>query len=223
MILPVAEKFQGHMYFTMAEPDDTDGLLAQFDLVEMKGVAVAVYGHGGSKYVMPQAELTAQSLDVFVTDLLREKLVPFQKSQPKPARHEQHNSSSTIVVGATFAEIVLDETADVLIMLYSPTCPHCQQLLPAYEQLASKFAELKVDTVRIAKLNALENDPTPGYQVFSYPTIYLAPRGNKTSPVLYSQKVRAPTDFIRFVDGYGTTELPVALLELKHHDFPVVG
>ena len=91
MILPVAEKFQGHMYFTMAEPDDTDGLLAQFDLVEMKGVAVAVYGHGGSKYVMPQAELTAQFLDVFVKDLLREKLVPFQKSQPKLARHEQHN------------------------------------------------------------------------------------------------------------------------------------
>eukprot|EP01050_Picozoa_sp_SAG11_P005282 SAG11_NODE_365_length_10153_cov_3.204695_7_plen_669_part_00 len=220
-ILPVAEKFSKYMYFAMAEPDDTDGLLDQFGMVDMQGIAIGVYGKDGSKHKMKRNgdAFDALSLDSFVTEFFNGKTIPFMKSAPLPSAAALEQSDSMIVVGDSFEDIVLDETADVLIMMYSPTCPHCKQLLPHYEQLAAKFSQLGADSVIIAKMDATVNDPMPGYPVLAYPTIYIAPRGNKKAPVMYSQMARSPEDFVKFIASHAVGALPPELLMLTNADF----
>ena len=46
------------------------------------------------------------------------------------------------------------------------------------------------------------------------------PRNDKGSPVLYTAMQRAVPDFVEFIQEHGAGQLPQALLQLTHADFP---
>ena len=56
------------------------------------------------------------------------------------------STSSQVVVGKNFDEIVNDESKDVLIEFYAPWCGHCKALAPKYEELGEKVRSMCAQT-----------------------------------------------------------------------------
>ena len=52
----------------------------------------------------------------------------------------EFNTPPQRVVANTFHDIVLDESKHTLIEFYSPYCSHCKQLIPVYNDLASRVS-----------------------------------------------------------------------------------
>ncbi|XP_028282159.1 protein disulfide-isomerase A3-like [Parambassis ranga] len=158
----------------------------------------------GYKYTMRE-EFTrdGKSLERFLEDYFAGRLKRYVKSEPVP---EQNTAAVKVVVAETFDDIVNNPDKDVLIQFYSPSCPHCKKLEPAYRELAHTL--YTDQNIVIAKMNAVDNDVPLGYDVQGYPTIYLAPVGRKDEPMRY-EGGRELQDFLRFLKreaGHGLVD-----------------
>ena len=79
-------------------------------------------------------------------------------------------------------------------------CGHCKSLAPKYEKLAQKF--VGTDKVRIAAMDATENDPT-GVKIRGFPTLYFYPAGKKDTPIQYNGE-RTEEAMEQFIKENGT-------------------
>uniref|UniRef100_A0A7N6A4T0 Protein disulfide-isomerase A3 n=1 Tax=Anabas testudineus TaxID=64144 RepID=A0A7N6A4T0_ANATE len=148
----------------------------------------------GHKYTMRE-EFTrdGRSLERFLDDYFAGRLKSYVKSEPVP---ERNSAAVKVVVAESFDDIVNDSDKDVLIQFYSPSCPHCKKLEPVYRELADTL--YSDPNIVIAKMNAVDNDVPPGYDVQGYPTIYFAPVGKKDEPIRY-EGGREVQDFLKFL------------------------
>ena len=111
------------------------------------------------------------------TETWKPKSAPIPESQEGPV---------TVVVADSINDIVLDSTKDVLLEIYSPNCPHCKRLEPAYNELAEFFSHY--DSVVVSKIDGTINDiPADITGDFKgFPTIVMFPANNKDSPIVYN-------------------------------------
>ena len=59
----------------------------------------------------------------------------------------------------------------LVILFYDPDCPHCEEFLPRYGEIAK---ELKKENFVFAKLNCLKNQKIENiYEIEAYPTLML--------------------------------------------------
>jgi len=128
-----------------------------------------------------KGEITPHGIFDFYSSYTTKQLFPNLsfRSQPVP---ETQDGPVYVVVGENFGQVVLDETKDVLLELYSPSCGHCKKFTPLYEQIAKKTQNVK--NLVIAKMNAIDNMVT-GHLTSEYPTIRFYPAKDKTNPLEY--------------------------------------
>ena len=116
-----------------------------------------------------------------------------------------------MVVGKTFKKIVLDNSKDVLIELYTLWCEHCKELEPVYRDLASRFKDVK--QLVIAKMDITTNEAPHPYTTKEVPKIYFAPAGKKRSPIMYNGDWKLKT-LEKFVRDHATVSLAGVKQEL---------
>ncbi|XP_061680725.1 protein disulfide isomerase family A, member 8 [Syngnathoides biaculeatus] len=198
-VMKVASKYAGRgLSFSVANQKDFWAELEDDFGVGMSDdgdlPVVTVRTKAGHKYAMREEFTTdGTSLERFLDRYFAGKLKRYIKSEPVPDRNE---SAVQVVVAETFDAVVNQPAKDVLIQFYSPSCPHCKKLEPVYTELAETLSG--DTTVVVAKMNAVDNDVPPDYDVRGYPTIYLAPAGRKDEPVRY-EGGRELRDFLRFL------------------------
>jgi len=140
-----------------------------------------------------KTEITAATVEPWVTLYTEGKLEPTIKSEPIP---ESNNEPVKVVVAKSFSQIVGDTTKDVLVEFYAPWCGHCKKLAPIWDELAKDLEN--VPSVVIAKIDATANDVDPKLGIRGFPTIKLFPANNKGTPIEYSGD-RSKDDLVKFL------------------------
>lgn len=76
----------------------------------------------------------------------------------------------------------------MLIFFYAPWCGHCKKFKPTVEEFGRLVhGEPENKSVVISALDATANDwDRKAFPVSGYPTLYLAKKDGKTSPIKYS-------------------------------------
>jgi thioredoxin 1 len=71
------------------------------------------------------------------------------------------------VTSGNWSDLVLSSKTPVVVMFYSPTCPHCTVMKPHFDKYAQEYS----GKVRFLQLNVTENIQTArDYGVMSTPT-----------------------------------------------------
>jgi thiol-disulfide isomerase/thioredoxin len=131
-------------------------------------------GSNLNRYIY-RGQLEKNKMFTFFNDWKAGKILRTLKSDPEP----EYSANQTIrnLVGKNFKREVFDNDLDVIVMFFSPTCPHCLELRPKYYNLANKYKNVKFN-VFDATANEVE-----GINVDGYPMIMIYPSGKKDNPI----------------------------------------
>jgi len=204
-VMKVAKKLREagkKVNFAVASATDFSYELGEFNMDYKSGGAPVVAARDAKeqKFIMSD-DFSMDNLEKFVTDFLDGKVEPFLKSEAVP---EDNTAPVKTVVAKNFDEIVNDPERDVLIEFYAPWCGHCKSLAPKYDELAEKLES--EGSVTIAKMDATANDVPATYNVQGFPTIYYAPKNNKSNPKKY-EGGREVKDFLKYLAKESTDGL----------------
>ncbi|VDN81419.1 unnamed protein product [Brugia pahangi] len=162
---------------------------------------VLVFGYDGKKYPMRPNEFDdelSENLQAFMEKLSSGKIKPFMKSAPLP---KDNKGPVKTVVASNFAQVVFDETKDVLMEFYAPWCGLCKAFESKYKELAVKLKS--ESNLLLVKIDATANDIPKNYDVSGFPTIYFAPAGKKKEPIKYKGN-RDLDDLINFMKKHAS-------------------
>ncbi|KAK7272138.1 hypothetical protein RJT34_28560 [Clitoria ternatea] len=200
----VAKSFKGKLiciYLELDNEDDGKRVTADVFGISETGSdpkVLAFTGFFDGKKFLHDGELTVDKIKAFGEDFLEDKLKLFFKSHPVP---ESNDGDVKIVVGKNFEEIVLDESKDVLLEIYSPWCGHCIDLEPIYNKLAKHLRG--IDSLVIAKMNGLGNEH-PRAKSNGYPTLLFFPARNKSSDPISFDEDRTVVDLYKFLKKHAS-------------------
>lgn len=138
---------------------------------------VQFQGQDLTKYKLDK--ISTDSLTKFIQDFEAGKLSAYRKSE-KPLENDTEPVKT--IVGDNFDDLVINNDKYVLLEVYAPWCGHCKQLVPIYNELATKLAHLK--NLVIAKMDGTGNEH-PAVAVKGFPTIKFFKKGSKADPVDY--------------------------------------
>lgn len=201
-VLKVASGFKGKSNFAIANKDEFTHELGEYgvDYVAGDKPVVAARNEKNLKFVMKD-EFSIESFEKFVNQFIAGELEPFLKSEPVP---EDNDGPVKVAVAKNFDELVMGDDKDVLIEFYAPWCGHCKKLTPVYEELGKELEG--EDSVVIVKMDATANDVPAPFEVSGFPTLFWAPKKNKSSPQRYDGG-REVADFIKYIAKHSTEDL----------------
>ncbi|CAN0898777.1 Protein disulfide isomerase-like 1-4 [Linum grandiflorum] len=155
-------------------------------------------GNEDTKKFVLDKEVTVDNIKEFGQGFIDDSLKPFYKSDPIP---ETNDGDVKIVVGDNFADIVLDESKDVLLEIYAPWCGHCQSLEPIYNKLAKHLRG--IDSIVIAKMDGTTNEH-PRAKSDGFPTLLFFPAGNKSFDPVTVDTDRTVVAFYKFIKKHAS-------------------
>lgn len=193
-----------NVHFLEASTKDYPGLAGQWGASETKFPAFVLVKFPGNAAPIIKAfdedvEYTNENIFKWLETCITSENCPYNiKSQPIVENEEGFVKTA---VGKNLKSIIFDETKDVMIELYSPDCPHCVMLAPIWESLGEAFS--KVDSVVIAKVDAVANTIPEEIPLSGYPTILFFKAGKDKDPIHFDDKreLDALTKFI--IDNAG--------------------
>jgi len=137
-------------------------------------------------------DFTVENMEKMVKDYVDGKIKPPIKSEEIP---EKQDKPVYKLVNKEFQKVVLDSKTNVFVKFYSPNCPHCIKLEPAFIELAEKLKYNK--NLLVAEYNLLAND-FDWFRIRGYPTLIMFKAGDKLNHIIYKGD-RTVEDMMNFV------------------------
>jgi len=208
IIEAIAKTYKGKINFVHIDANKYGGHGKGLGLDTFPGVVIQV-PEANLKYVYEQTKkITKKDLEAFVKDFDEGKLEPSFKSQAVP--EQEFEGDVRVLVGKTFADVVLDKSKDVFVEFYAPWCGHCKKLAPTWETLGEKF---KKSGVVIAKMDATENDippESPLKAIDGYPTLVLFKADDKNEIATYNGD-RSLDSLVEFVEKHAVNKTGISV------------
>lgn len=128
-----------------------------------------------ARFMLPEGfEFSESSLTSWINDLKAGKIEQTRKSQPVP---ETQDSPVHTIVGDSWADDVENANKDVFVAQVAEWCGHCKALKPVLKKVAEELSKAGVGHVRIAQMDATENDAPSQYKARGFPTVHFFPAG----------------------------------------------
>ena len=160
-------------------------------------------------------KLKGEINDINILDFIKNwennNLKPYLKSDELPIFN---NGPVFILVGSTFEKEVINNDNDVMVLFHTPSCNHCKNLIPKYEEIAWKFKD-KNPKLKFTIIDANTNE-IESININHFPSIKFYP-GNKKdkAPLDYTGK-REINELIEFIKKNAAN--PIVLDEKKKED-----
>lgn len=181
----VAQKFKSKImliYVDITEENLAKPFLTLLGLEDSQQTVVAAFDSKISTKYMLEAEPTPTNLEEFCSGLLHGTVPMFFKSQGIP---DNENTTVQIVVGKTFDDLVLSNSKNVFLEVFTPWCMTCDAVSKQVEKLAKHFRGL--ENLSFARIDASANEH-PKLQVTDYPTLLFYPAADKSNPITLPAK-----------------------------------
>jgi len=198
-----AKQFRGRVLHVVMPSSQTD-VMAYFGLQEDHAPAAVLINmaNGMKQYRMPAAvELTAAGFAQFEESYFGGTLKPFLKTAE--AAPDADGDNVKTVVGSNFAEKVMANPRDVLLMFYAPWCGHSKMLMVKLGELALRMKKHE-DKLMIAMIDATANDVEHDkVDVEGFPSLKLFKGGAKDDPIDFMGE-RETADMMKFLAKHAT-------------------
>lgn len=156
------------------------------DYVGLKNAEIPICGYAFEsdlRFLLPEGTKFSEKVyEAWVDDMISGKVQPTRKSQPIP---DENDGPVYTVVGDSWSEIVEDTEKDVMIAQVAEWCGHCNALKPIYKKVAEELKEAGIDHVKLAMMDATENDAPDEYKARGFPTVHFFPAGKDQKGIEY--------------------------------------
>ncbi|KAI7345832.1 hypothetical protein KC320_g8178 [Hortaea werneckii] len=203
-LIPLAKATKGKMVWAVVDPSKHSERASQLGLEPGPWPAFAIDdGITDFKYAHPSRGNVSR-LEKEIGEVVQMysdgKLSPTVKSSVDPTAQLE---SVLDLVGSNHNDTVYRATGDAVVLYYSPTCKHCQALMPTYQAFATTVTQrCPGESMVVAKMDSAANDVRPG--VRSIPTIRLFKAG-EDDPITYHGD-RTHEDLFRFLAEHSGQE-----------------
>jgi protein disulfide isomerase len=167
------------------------------------GAAIAIY-HARRKFrpATALARWDSEAVATFCRQHLEKPSRPYLRSAkvvPQDDDANKHVGHVQELVGSNFAEHVIYDPRNVLVLVYAPWCGHCKTLMPVWRELPKIFADAGIESVAVTQVDTTQNEVPPGYNATAFPTIFLGLQDLKDTPLEYQgeRTVDRIVDFVR--------------------------
>ena len=158
------------------------------------GILILDFKKGVNKFISEDffPTFTVEGMEKFINDYAAGKIKPPVQSEEIPEKQEK---AVYKLVNKSFKKEVLDSNVNVFVKFYSPHCPHCVKLEPAFNELAEKLKYNK--NLIVAEYNLVAND-FDWFEIRGYPTLIMFKAGDKEHHITYEGN-RTVEDMMNFV------------------------
>ena len=158
------------------------------------GILILDFKKGVNKFISEDffPTFTVEGMEKFINDYASGKIKPPVRSEEIPEKQEK---AVYKLVNKSFKKEVLDSNVNVFVKFYSPHCPHCVKLEPAFNELAEKLKYNK--NLIVAEYNLAAND-FDWFEIRGYPTLIMFKAGDKEHHITYEGN-RTVEDMMNFV------------------------
>lgn len=165
-----AKADNGKVAFAWVNSETLESFQEYVGLKDAKVPICAYSFESDVRHILPEGfELSEKALSSWVDDLIAGKLTPARKTQPIP---ETQDDAVYTVVGDSWSDAVENSGKDVFIAQVAEWCGHCAALKPILKKVAEELQKAGVTHVRIAQMDATENDAPPEYKARGFPTVH---------------------------------------------------
>ncbi|PXF40945.1 Protein disulfide-isomerase [Gracilariopsis chorda] len=163
---------------------DSMELVSFQDYVGLKDAEVPICAYSfehDARYLLPaDFNFSEETLEAWVDDLIAGKIKPAIKSEAVP---EENDGPVYVVVGDSWSDIVEDKTKDVMVAQVAEWCGHCAKLKPVYKKVATELQKAGIEHVKLAMMEATENDAPDEFKARGFPTIHFFKAGEEQTGI----------------------------------------
>lgn len=147
-----------------------------------KDPAICAYSfESDQRFLLPEGfKMSEAAFEKWADAMIAGTIEATRKSEPIP---DDNEGPLYTVVGDSWEDIVEDSKTDVLIAQVASWCGHCKALKPIYAKVAEKLSEAGIKTVKLALMDATENDAPADYKARGFPTIHFFAAGEQQTGI----------------------------------------